>query len=307
MKLNLTKAQINKIKKGLSITIKPHQIGDEGDIDIDDMDDENYNKLQKAYIKGKGVRIDGGSILHSMRKIGRKMGMSRGDMAQVGQWFRPILNNASKHLRDATLRGEQMLNDKVVGAMDATSAKMDKQSPTEGGSIMHTLAKAGRKMSMSRGDVKNIRNWIRPVLNNSSQHLRNATLRGVEMGNNQMVGAMNKAEGGSVNSSVNPYLPKALLGRGLVKGKGFSKGSGLVKGKGFSKGGSIRGFKTKKIADAEAVKDAQNREFNSGTVRLVGNQTIYENLQCKPNPSRQSWNAPVESPFDNGLNKRPRK
>ncbi len=132
MKFTLDDKHLKAIEKGKSFVL-PASNMNEGEYYTEH--GPLLKKLYKAMAAGRGCTIkpdeheyiigevEGGSILHSIRKIGRKMGMSRGDMAQVGNFFRPILNNASQDLKSATLRAQAMANNQMVGAMDKTDSK----------------------------------------------------------------------------------------------------------------------------------------------------------------------------------------
>ncbi len=55
IKVSLSKPQINNLRKGKTIQLKPEQMGN-GSMNID-LEDANLKKMEKAYVSGKGLRI----------------------------------------------------------------------------------------------------------------------------------------------------------------------------------------------------------------------------------------------------------
>ena len=211
MKLDLSDAQIKRLAKGHNCTVKYEQMGHGHD--FSDAHNSVKNKALKAYQKGKGFVLNGGDIqgcgiLHSLRKLGRKAGLSNGDMDAIGSFARPIANTISKGAK-------QVLVNQATGTMEQLA----------GAGVLNSLRNLGHKMGLDNGDERAIGNFFKPALGALSkggqQLLTNVATTGMQTANNAVAGAMagagvKKKNGKSRKSggAINPYLPTGQLTSG---------------------------------------------------------------------------------------------
>ena len=162
MKINLSEAQLKKILSGKSVQIANCDIGC-GDCDIGDMELKHLKKVHKAGISGKGIRLNGGmlegcGILSSLKKLGRRVGLSNGDMRAIGSFARPLLNKTSKAVSNVASRAVDVGENQAM--MGLAGAGVNPYMPKLDGGAFNLKKKINRFISkdlgLSKKDVRNI-------------------------------------------------------------------------------------------------------------------------------------------------------
>jgi len=213
MKVNLTEKQLRRLYNGHNVQIKPADIG-AGDYDFSKLEAKQLKKLEKAKKLNKGFRMTpdltmGAGILGSLKKFGKsKIGLSDGDIKAIGNFSKPILRN----FRNSSQKGLT-----EVAAVAPQIAAQEALKAMAGAGVLSSIRK---KTGLSKGDMKAVKGFMKPVLRAGRKSSQEALTQFAEEAPRV---AAQQALSALAGGSVNPYLPTEYLsqtGGAAVKPKG---------------------------------------------------------------------------------------